>query len=122
MGAGRGAHTNTAEWTLEGICVSVVSITMCACCGLNYTQADADSMEAAAALNGVQSDGQRSLRTSSPGLRQRELTWPLFESMWKHKYERERKTDTDPKLIYQVGLAIAIRLAGWGHCYTRRIG
>lgn len=60
----------------------------------------------AAATSGVQATRQR-VRSSQDGSapRQRELTWTLFEGMWKHKYERERKDPAkiDPKLIYQVG-------------------
>lgn len=56
--------------------------------------------------NGGGSGGGRA-RQSSDGaggaaLPQRELTWALFENMWTHKYSRVSKTETDPKLIYQV--------------------
>jgi hypothetical protein len=69
-------------------------------------QADAGTNGSAAAAGA--SNGNHAARQhdrSGEGVRQRELTWALFEGMWKHKYERERKGDPtkiDPKLIYQV--------------------
>lgn len=71
-------------------------------------QADADAQEAAptGASNGVTAARQHSRSSDGGGPRQRELTFALFEGMWKHKYERERKDPSklDPKLIYQVRL------------------
>lgn len=60
---------------------------------------------AAAPANGLHAGRQRA-RSSQDGsaLRQRELTWALFEDMWRKGYEAERKANTgriDPKLIYQ---------------------
>jgi hypothetical protein len=75
-------------------------------------QADAEASAAAASNGAVQAIRQR-VRSSQDGSapRQRELTWTLFEGMWKHKYERERKDPTkiDPKLIYQVSSCLHMR-------------
>lgn len=72
-------------------------------------QADAGTNGTTAAAGA--SNGNHAARQhdrSGEGLRQREMTWPLFEGLWKHKYERERKGDStkiDPKLIYQVRIS-----------------
>lgn len=72
-------------------------------CGCVCLQAEAEAQEAAGAAGGAVPVQQRILGRAQDGTapRQRELTWALFEGLWKHKYERERKTDVDPKLIYQ---------------------
>lgn len=72
-------------------------------------QADSDAQEAASAgtSNGISAARSVSRSMDGSGPRQRELTFALFEGMWKHKYERERKDPSklDPKLIYQVRLS-----------------
>jgi hypothetical protein len=104
-------HTDGTRCLRLGVCIMLNSccfdaLVGLACRLLRQASGGVVANAMAASANGLHA-GRQHARSSHDGsaLRQRELTWALFEDMWRKGYEAERKANMgriDPKLIYQV--------------------